>query len=68
MPRGPKPLKKKLKKNEFYCLSCRSKCVGDDLYLKKIRNSKRGMVPMFKGFCHKCDGKVNKFVKAGVKP
>jgi predicted SprT family Zn-dependent metalloprotease len=62
MPRGPKPLKSRLKKNEFYCLSCRKKVTGDDIKERKVKNSKRGSVPMLKAYCHKCDGKLSKIV------
>jgi hypothetical protein len=63
MPK-PRSLKTKLKKDEFYCLSCRARAKGDNLKYKKIRNYKRGMVPMMKANCHKCDGKLAKIIKA----
>lgn len=63
MPRGPKPLKTKLKKTEFYCVGCRKRVHGDDLYVKNVKNYKVGKVPMLKGTCHKCEGTVNKFIK-----
>lgn len=63
MPRGPPPLKSKLKKNEFYCVGCRKRVTGTDLHVKKVRNRKVGMVPMLKGYCRKCESKVNKFIK-----
>lgn len=68
MPRGPKPLKKKLAANQFYCVSCRARVtvpVGD-IGVKTFKNSKRlnGKVPMLKGHCHKCgDTPVYKIIK-----
>ena len=67
MPRGPKPLKGKLKKMEFYCLSCRKRVKGDDAHLRTVRNKKVGSVKMLSGHCAKCEGKVNKIVKKSMK-
>lgn len=67
MPRGPKPIKGKLKKNEFYCLSCRARVKGDSSYMRTVKNKKVGSVKMMKGYCHRCEGKVNKIVKKSMK-
>ena len=65
MPRGPTPLKSKLKKNEFYCVYCRGRVRAspDDICVKKIRNKKLGSVPALKSYCHKCDTSLTKFIK-----
>jgi len=63
MPRGPKPLHGKLKQTQFYCLGCRKRVTGDDIKIRSVRNYKVGAIPMMKAHCHKCEGKVNKFVK-----
>lgn len=62
MPR-PRSLKTKLRKDEFYCVRCRARRKGFDIKFKNVKNYKRGTVPMMKGFCQKCETKVNKFVK-----
>lgn len=67
MSRGPKKLKSPLKANEFYCVKCKGRCVGEDIKLKYVSNSKRsGKVPMLKGKCRKCDCTVVKFIKQSV--
>ena len=65
MPRGPKPLKTKLKKNEMYCVKCRSrvKCNPEDICVEKIRNRKVGYVPALKCYCNKCDTSLTRFIK-----
>ena len=65
MPRGPKPLKSKLKKNEFYCVSCRGRVSvdKDDIRVKMIKNKKVGSIPALKGQCGKCDTNLTKFIK-----
>jgi hypothetical protein len=55
------PLKGKLKKNEFYCVSCKARAKGDDVKQAKARKTGQ---PMLKGICVKCESKVAKFVKA----
>lgn len=69
MPRGPKPIKGKLKKMEFYCLSCRKrvKCDDDGVKMRNVRNKKVGTVKMMSGYCAKCEHKVNKIVKKSMK-
>lgn len=56
-----KPLKNKLKKNEFYCVACKSREKGDKIKQTKARVTGQ---PMLKGYCVKCESKVTKFVKA----
>ena len=66
MPRGPPPLKKPLRQNEFYCLKCRARVrvPADELKVRHYTNKKlRYKVPMLKGLCHKCESTVNKIVK-----
>ena len=66
MPRGPKPLKSRLKQNDFYCVSCRRRvsCDPEDIRFKRFRNKKvKGGVPALKCKCEKCDTNVTKFVK-----
>lgn len=55
------PLKSKLKKNEFYCVSCRGRSKADGVKNAKARVTGQ---PMLKGHCVKCENKVAKFVKA----
>lgn len=64
MPRGPKPLKTKLKKNEFYCVKCRNrvKCDSADICVKKIQNRKIGYIPALKCHC-KCGTSLTKFIR-----
>jgi hypothetical protein len=57
----PRPLNRKLKRDEFYCVSCRKACKGENIRKAKARVTGQ---PMLKGYCSKCDCKVNKFVKA----
>jgi hypothetical protein len=61
----PNKLKKKLKKNEFYCVQCRRRkaCKKDDICFKDIKNKKRGYVPALKCKCNACGGKLYKFIK-----
>jgi hypothetical protein len=65
MPRGPKPLKTKLKANEFYCVGCRHRRVGEEISFKEVKNYKRanGKVPMLKSKCKQCGANLNKIVK-----
>lgn len=66
MPRGPNPMKRKLKQTEFYCVSCRKPVSvhADDICFKDAKSSKRRKIPMLKAYCSKCDCNLNKFVKA----
>lgn len=70
MARGPKPLKKALTTNQFYCVSCRSRKTipADDISAKTFKNKKRlnGKVPMVYAECGKCDCKVYKIIKNSV--
>lgn len=66
MPRGPKPLKTKLRKNEFYCVACRKRVrvAADDVDEVTVYNKRvHHRIPMEKSSCPKCDVTVNKFVK-----
>lgn len=56
-----KPLKGKLKEDEFYCVSCRARRKADEVKKGKARVTGQ---PMLKGYCVKCENKVVKFVKA----
>jgi hypothetical protein len=56
-----KPLKGKLKENEFYCVACRKKCVGENVKKGKARVTGQ---PMLKATCSGCENKCVKFVKA----
>lgn len=62
MPRGPKPLDRKLKTNEFYCLSKRKVITvpASKIEYVEVRNSKRGMVPMLKANHNGCN--LTKFI------
>jgi hypothetical protein len=57
----------KLKENQFYCVSCRTKrtCKADDMGVKVYRN--RSMydrkVPVLKCECPKCGTPLTKFIK-----
>ena len=62
MPRGPKPLTKKLKEDEFYCVKCRKRVKSPDFTVKKIKNSKRTNIHMMKGNCKNCGTNLNKFI------
>lgn len=64
MPRGPKPLRTKLKANEFYCVSCRGRVAVDkeDICVKAGTKKTHG-VPMLKAQCAKCESGLNKFIK-----
>lgn len=59
----PRKLTSKLKEGEFYCVSCRKRCKGDSIKVKKIRNKKLGPIPALKSKCPKCDTNVTKFIK-----
>lgn len=67
MPSKPKPLKKRLNVNQFYCVSCRKpiSCSAEDIKVGYFKNYKApsGKVPVLKAKCSKCDCKVSKFVK-----
>ena len=65
MPRGPKPLKSRLKQNQFYCVKCRKRVTShpDDICVKNIRNRKTGSIPALKSECPKCGTKLFKFSK-----
>lgn len=56
---------KKMKQQQFYCVSCNSRVSlpADDIWFKMGKSSKRKKLPMLKGKCKKCDGKLTKFVK-----
>jgi len=52
-----KPLKRKLKATEFYCVKCRKavKCDDSQIKFRNVRNKKRkGGVPMLQCTCNKC--------------
>lgn len=53
-----------MRKNNFYCLSCKKAVLPEgDPKLKKIYNKRRhGYVPMLKDKCSKCGGKVCKII------
>lgn len=64
MPRGPSPLKTKLKETQFYCVSCRKRVNGDNIKLKMLRSPKRknGRAPALRAKCMACDTNLTKFV------
>jgi hypothetical protein len=68
MPRGPNPLRTKLKENEFYCVGCRARVKVDpeDIRFKDYSSSKRMKIPMIKGQCGSCNANVNKIVANSV--
>lgn len=68
MPRGPKPLHKKLTEKQFYCVSCRKRVNGDNIKIRSVHNYKVGSIPTMKAICHRCDSKLNKFVKRSKAP
>jgi len=55
-----RPLKNKLKKNEFYCVGCRCRCVGEGIREAVARKTRQ---PMLKARCHSCESKVCKFIR-----
>jgi hypothetical protein len=58
------PLKTKLKSDEFYCVKCRKRQIGDKITLKIYNNNyKRKAIPMLKSKCPKCGTNMNKFTK-----
>lgn len=63
--RSPKKLGRKLKKTEFYCVSCRKAVTAskNTLCFADVTSSKRKKIPTLKGYCPKCDRTLNKFVK-----
>lgn len=68
MPRGPPPLKKKLRAQEFYCVSCRGRKLvkhKEDIYFHNVKNRRRknNKVPMISSHCPTCDTGVHKFIK-----
>ncbi len=67
MPRGPKPLKTKLRVNEFYCVGCRHRvaCDRDDIKYRPVRSPRRktGKAPAVRCVCKHCDTKLTKFIK-----
>jgi|UniRef100_A0A6C0CZL1 hypothetical protein len=66
----PAKLQKKLKEQEFYCVSCRKrvKIEHDDICVDVIKNKKvRGGIPALRGICQKCDANVIKFIKVDKK-
>jgi hypothetical protein len=67
MPSKPKPLKKRLKPNQFYCVSCRkpTSSTSENIKVGYFKNYKApsGKVPVLKSNCSKCNCKVSKFVK-----
>jgi hypothetical protein len=58
-------MRRKLKQQEFYCVSCRGpvKAPSRDICFATTSSSKRKKIPMLKAWCSKCDGAVNKLVK-----
>lgn len=56
-------IKKRLRQNEFYCLCCQKRKIGQKIKLKNTRNSKVGNIPTLKGSCNSCGCKLSKFVK-----
>ena len=54
------PIKGKLKKDEFYCVSCQGRAKADNVREATARKTGQAML---KGHCKKCEGKVAKFVK-----
>lgn len=56
-----KPLGRRLKKDEFYCVACGGARKGSEVKKTKARLTGQ---PMLKGKCNKCNNKVTKFVKA----
>jgi hypothetical protein len=62
MPRA-KPLGRKLRKNEFYCVSCRKAvaCHPEDIGVKVYRNKKTGTSPAVVSVCV-CDTNLTKFI------
>lgn len=68
MPRrkgSPKPLGRKLKQREFYCVKCRKPVTASasDICVRKPRRAKS---PMMTAYCSKCDCNLNKFIKKSV--
>lgn len=62
----PAKLKSKLKKEEFYCVSCRGRVKADDgtLCVEIYNNRRTGrQVPALRGSCSKCRTNLTKFIK-----
>jgi hypothetical protein len=56
-----KPIKGKLGVNEFYCVSCRKRVGGDNIYKEKAKKTGQ---PMLRAQCAVCGKNMCKFVKA----
>lgn len=64
----PASLRKKLKQDEFYCVSCRARVKGDDICVDVLKNRRvKGGVPTLAGYCKRCGTNVYKFVKRSAK-
>lgn len=62
----PAKLKSKLKKEEFYCVSCRGRVKSDngDICVEIYNNRRTGRkVPALRGSCSKCGTNLTKFIK-----
>ena len=57
--------KKRMTPNQFYCLKCkkRVKIKSEDICEDKIKNKKRGSIPVLRAVHNKCGTKLIKFVK-----
>lgn len=58
-----KPLGRRLKKNEFFCVACRKPVAMDAEDIRKGKARKTGQA-LIRSKCKRCDTKVVKFVKA----
>ena len=62
----PSKLKKPLKENEFYCVSCRARVYmnSEDMCVKIYKNSRTGLnTPTLKAYCFECNTNLTKFIK-----
>ena len=56
----------KLKKSQFYCVSCRKIVLADEdtMYVKVYKNRKTHLpVPTLKNVCPKCSTNLTRFIK-----
>ena len=71
----PRKLTTRLKVNEFYCVKCQKRRVGQKMKLghftyknKSSARKKKRQVPVLKSVCSQCDTKLFKIVKKQAVP
>ena len=67
MPRGPPPMNRRLRKNEFYCVRCKApvKCDSADICYKVYQNPRtHKSVHALKCECVECGTNLTRFISA----